>query len=392
MSDPDRSPGWDKRAVNRIAKDTYGGLAAMFKAHGWHRDGRTYGQVAPTRVKQTYGSVAAFERLHLGRAVLNPLLHPLAALEMRPPQVWLTSYYGFDPANWGMLPFTYESERDKFIERSVPGALVAIYGTKDLEDESHAGLVIGVMQVTHVVGPSKDFVEPAVWREKERDDAPYWNHGVKCIRAWEIPLEHRPYIDDFAPDTYSPAFAQTIGRRGRQMSRREARKLLKLPLVEIPVYGGEVADICPVESGEDALKPSKPGPVSKRPKMVREAEGKKHLYILRLHGRIDEFIGKPLKRRRIVKVGFSVSPDMRRKALNSALPGRLIRWEIERSTFDEEREPFPSSDHALAGEAAMKSALLAQAESLGNEFFLASDKAIEEAWREGIRAAGRFKG
>ena len=75
-----RPRGWDKQAVNGIAKKHYGGLAEMFDAHGWYKLDRTFGQIAPSHVKATYGSVAAFERAHENGLAGNGLVDPMAAI------------------------------------------------------------------------------------------------------------------------------------------------------------------------------------------------------------------------------------------------------------------------------------------------------------------------
>lgn len=386
MNNDERSPGWDKRAVNLIAKEQYGGLRPMFDEHGWTTDGRIISQIAPTKVVETYGSIAAFELAHRFGKGGNAVLDPQAAILRKPPDVWLTSYYGFDPETWGLVTFTDPADRANFVEQSAPGALVVVYGTKSLKTKD-AGRILGVQQVSHIVGPSEDFIEPTAWAAKQGRNPKSWNYGVQCTRAWRLPEEFRPLVDDFAPDTYSTNDARTIGRRGKRMTSREARTLLKLPFIEVPVYNGQPVELLPPQLGEIVLTPSKPGPVSQTPRMVREAEGEKHLYILKMRGELQHFIGEKPAGRRIVKVGFSVSPDSRRMAFDAALPGNRISWEVHRSTFKDGMPPFPSSKHALAGEKAMVNYLKENGRSLGGEFFLASDDAIERAWSLGVKTA-----
>lgn len=392
MIEPTRGPGWDKKAVNRIAKDHYGSLDQMFQAHGWSLDGRVISQIAPTKVVQTYGSIAAFERAHENGADGNAMLHPIAAIEGEAPDVWLTSYYGYDPENWGLLAFTMIEDRAKFLRESKPGALVVIYGTKNLGGDE-GGKVLGVQQVSHVIGSAQDYVEPGHWAAKQRESADQWNFAVQCVRAWKIPVEYRPTVEEFAPQTYSTDYAQTIGRRGRKLTADEARKLLAMPLYEIPVYRGAPVDVGPPKTGPVVFAPSKPGPVSQQPYMVPEAEGPKHLYILRLRGKVKHFIDGELDGRDIVKVGFSVSPDTRMQAFNAALPGNQFEWEVYRSTFAEGQPPFESSKPALEGERAMKEYLLDSdnGASLGREFFVASSKKIEKAWQAALNAARNWK-
>lgn len=55
-------PGWDAKAISRIATAHFGGsYKAMFEAHNWDlKDGQQYMHQAATRIKDTYGSIAAF--------------------------------------------------------------------------------------------------------------------------------------------------------------------------------------------------------------------------------------------------------------------------------------------------------------------------------------------
>lgn len=390
MKAGNRLPGWDKQVVNRIAKDQYGGLAEMFEAHGWTTDGRVISQIAPTKAMQTYGSVEAFERAHMFGRSGNALLDPQAAIMRDPPEVWLTSYYGFDPDVWGLVNFSSRADRDGFIRRSVPGALVVIYGTKALGNDQ-AGRILGVQQITHVVGHSRDFIEPSHWSEKQSHDPDRWNFGVKCVRAWKIPKAHRPLVEDFAPDTYSIASARSIGRRGKRMSHVDAMRLLSMPLIEWSVYGGQPVEILQPLPGLDVLVPSRAGPVSQSGYWVSEAEGPKHLYILQLEGNADAFLGYSAGGRRIVKVGFSHDPDIRCLAHNKALPKCAFSWRVDLSTSIEGREPFPTSEHAKAGEQAMKDLLQSDGKSLGGEFFLASSQSLARAWQVAIHAAENWK-
>jgi len=168
--------------------------------------------------------------------------------------------------------------------------------------------------------------------------------------------------------------------------------VLDLNLVEIPVFDDEPIEPQLPGPATLVLSPSRPGPVSKSGFMVREAEGPKHLYMLRLHGDEDNFLGYAAQGCSIVKVGFSVSPQTRCDAHNKTLPACAFGWQIENSTFYEKRDPLPTSIHALAGERAMKDILVKRGRSLGGEFFLADRKAIETAWAAGIVAAEQFKG
>ena len=59
-----RGPGWDAKAIHRIAKEAYGSLEAMFKHHGWEERGAEMMRQVQSRVAETYGSIEAFVKKH----------------------------------------------------------------------------------------------------------------------------------------------------------------------------------------------------------------------------------------------------------------------------------------------------------------------------------------
>lgn len=395
MSSAARKPGWDKQAVNGIAADQYGDLEAMFDAHGWLRGDRTFGQIAPSRVKDTYGSVEAFVRAHEDGRGGNAMLDPMAAIRSEPSQVFLKSLYGFNPESWGFLGYTKQTTRDWFLRESKPGALVVIAGTAQANDPRESLRVLGLQQQSHIVGTKWDFLSPERHDAERRDPdrSRRWYHAVKATRAWRIPDEDRPYVRDIFPQTHNDGKNGTaIGSMGMRLQPSEVQAILGLNLFEVSVFGGPPVDALIPGPATDLLKPSRPGPVSQSGFMVREAEGPKHLYVLRLEGGEERLLGYDPAGRWVVKVGFSVAPSVRCRAHNHALPACAFEWKILHSTHEEGRKPFPSSKPALAGEGVMKAMLDREGRSLGGEFFLAEPAAVQRAWRAAIDAADKFKG
>lgn len=389
-----RQPGWDKQAINRIARDEYGGLKAMFEAHGWTADDRIISQIAPTKVVESYGSVASFVKAHADGRTLNPLLDIEAAFKSDPPQVFLKSFHGFTPESWGFLGFTEAFARDRFVRESKPGALLIVAGTSKAPDPNERLRVLGMQQQTHIHGTKWEFLSPDRHAEERNDPSRVngWINGLKAIRAWKVPQEARPFVRDIFPETHNEGRNGTaIGAYGMQITHREAQRFLELPLYETDIYGGSPVEALMPGLAASVLKPSRPGPVSQTGYQVREAEGPKHLYILRLQGDADAFLGYGAKGCSIIKVGFSISPQTRRDAHNKVLPACAFKWRIENSTYAEMRMPFPSSNHAKAGEQAMKDLLENEGQSLGGEFFLANPQAIDRAWAAAVLAAENWK-
>jgi hypothetical protein len=317
------------------------------------------------------------------------MLNPLDAVECDPPQVWLTSFYGFSPETWGFLGYTQEWMRKSFLSRSVPGALVVIYGTGGSDRQEDRGVILGVQQQSHETGHARDFTHPAVWDTKSRDPAraDKWNFGIRAVRAWRFTQESRIRVEDFAPETYRPGRGQVIGAQGMLLKPSEARKLLELELYEVPVFGGEPINRIVEGPASAVLAPSRPGPVSQQPFQSHESEGPKHIYVLQLEGNEDHILGGPANGDIVVKVGFSRSPQTRCDDHNRTLPVCALRWLVLHSTSHIGREPFDCSDRAKAGEQAMIRTLCQTGVSLGGEFFRARPEAIEAALRDGVREA-----
>ncbi len=383
-------PGGDAQAIARVARDYYGSFRNMFEVHGWPERGNQMMTAQQSRVVEVYGSVRAFEDAHVPA---TDLMFPMQAINSKPPNVWLTSFYGFGPWNWGFLGFTLESALRSFIKNSAPGVLVVIYGASKAS-EAERGNVIGVLQCSHVTGHAKQFMSPEEWRKKEAnpDSKGKWNYAVKVERAWRVTPETRMPVREFAPDATATEAWQHIGSRGERLTPREAENILKLDLQEVAVFGASAVIQSAPAGARHILAPSKAGPVSQSGFTVREAEGPKHLYILKLRGDADAFLGEKTNGHVIVKAGFSCSPKTRRDTLNSAFPNFSFGWEILHSGADQGIDAYPTSDHALAGEKAMQTVLCEapHSRSLIGEFFLGHPDQITKAWEVGNKAAKEF--
>jgi len=155
--------------------------------------------------------------------------------------VWLTSFYGFSPENWGCINFTREGDRSNFIKESKPGDLVAIYMTgKMLHGEASVdpcGKVLGVYEINHTCGDKWKYIHPChkEWMNKEGIADYRWRYAVQATRAWKIvqPI----HVKELFPNTYknnNPQFI--IGPRGAKVTPDEADRLLQLKVQEQPVY------------------------------------------------------------------------------------------------------------------------------------------------------------
>jgi hypothetical protein len=235
---------------------------------------------------------------------------------------------------------------------------------------------------------------PSVWEAKERDPESRgrWNFGIKATRAWRVTPETSMSVREFAPVTTASEAWQHIGAQGERLTSADALRILRFDLREADVFGETEIIASATANAKQILAPSKAGPVSQTPFVVKEAEGPKHLYILKLHGDMDAFLGESTRGKLVVKAGFSRSPQSRCGDFNRALPRCAFRWEVAWSGAALGLAPYPSSDHAKAGEKAMQEVLCKSPDgtSLGGEFFLAEPALIADAWEAGNLAARKY--
>jgi len=316
------------------------------------------------------------------------------AIQASGPDVWLTSFYGFDTEDWGMLGFTKKIDQKKFIEETEPGVLVVVYNSSP-NSRGEYRKILGIQQCSHQSGNAKDFMSPIAWAQKSSDPEHVgkWNHALKVTRAWRVTPETRMHVEEFAPVAAATKAWMRIGSYGMRLTPPEIQNISKLDVHETSVYGQLPIVGSSVVTTTKVLQPSRAGPVSQRPSMSAEAEGPKHLYILKLHGDSDAMLGQPANGWIIVKAGFSKSPETRCRDHNKTLPECAFEWKVLCSGHHSGLDPYPDSNHARAGERAMQEALCTPslARSLGGEFFLADPDFIQRAWQQGNGAAKAYK-
>ncbi|MGO4441017.1 hypothetical protein [Rhizobium sp. RAF56] len=327
-----------------------------------------------------------------------PELTPSADALLDGRQAWLTSFWGFDPANWGCIGFADEARRTRYLNNSKPGTLVAIYVTKGRGPENMRGKVVGVLEMSHEIGHAREFISADRWAEKERD--PYsrgkWLHAVKATRAWRVVPEDYVPVEELFPQLYNSSHPEFIGASGVPIPADEAAKLFELDVYEVPVYGRMEPVDPTIQTLESALSPSRAVSPASRPYWVGETDGPKHLYILRLTGNVANFLGRApdsVEDQHIIKVGFSKSPRTRRDQIQGAYPRGSFNWEVFRPSPQPDNAPYANAGIAIAGEDAMKKRLVEDgAEVLGGEFFLADDNLVYRTWAAGNNAAKKAQG
>jgi len=309
---------------------------------------------------------------------------------------WLTSFWGFDPVNWGCIGFADEWRRSRFLSQARDGTLVAIYVTKGKGPENMRGKVVGVLQVSHETGLANEFISGDAWARKQADPEAKgkWMYAVRATRAWQVIEEEWQDVGEIFAETYSSNNPEFIGAQGVKLTKTESEALARLNVYEVPIYGQTGKIDSSIGSLSSALSPSRAVYPAKEPYWVGEVDGPKHLYILELTGDTAAYLGRfpaEVEGKKIIKVGFSKSPTSRRDQIQAAYPSGQYKWEIVFTGDLQSAPPYPCAEVAIAGEDAMKRRLVEQgAESLGREFYFAEDWLVHKTWSAGKFAADEY--
>lgn len=381
------SQGGDATAISRIAAEVYGGFRQMFDAHGWVAPGEKLMTTAPTLIVEQYGSIRAFEAAHqesvrLGNGAATDIWD-------RDYSVLFTSFWGWTPETWGTVGWTGDrglTRRSNLLAELTDPFITVSYITsnKTYIDPALKGKIAGFYLVSHEIGDRDEFTHPI----HHGQDVDKWRHSLRALRAFSYLPEHRQNVADL--DSGLLSRARSVSAMGEVLSKPDQIKLLRdTSWTEVEVYTPASVLAVDADTGGKSKGMVQAGPASRDGYVVARGSQwtPRELYILRLEGDANAYLGRPAEGRVIVKVGLSASPDMRRQTFQKALPRGAFKWKIDRTTSDCALAHYSSHAVAVKGEDAMKRHLACQAEWLGGEFYLASEEVIEAAWQLGCEAA-----
>ncbi len=376
------APGEDAKAISRVAKDFYGDFRQMFDAHGWDAPGEKMMTTAPALIVERYGSIRAFEAAHEAR-------YPPDDVWDRGYSVFFTSFWGWSPETWGTIGWTGDrgrTRRRNMLEKLTDPFIAVCYVTSNKSeiDPALKGKIAGFYLVSHQTGDRDEFTHP-YHHHREIDK---WRHSLRALRAFSYLPEYRLEVTDFDPGIL--ARARSVAAMGEIISDPEKLKLLRdTPWEEVDVYTPVAASqaVTPGGLGSKGMVPA--GPANGEGYVVANGTQwlPRALYVLRLEGDTNAYLGKSAAGRTIVKIGLSASPDLRRQALQKSMPEGAFKWRVDRTTVSCGMPLYPNHSVAVQGEDAMKKYLAAHADWLGGEFYLVTEEEIDAAWQSGCRAA-----
>ena len=248
--------------------------------------------------------------------------------------VLLTSYWGWTPETWGAVGWSLDrgrTRRDNLLKELSDPFITVVYVTKNKSDVDHAlkGMVAGFYLMSHEIGDRDEFTHPVHFdRNPEK-----WRHSLRATRAFSYLPEYRPRAKEIFPDIQSRVLA--VAAWGEVIENRATIDRLKsTPWVEVPVFSSQTNTDVSIDVDFNSKGMVPPGPDNAGGYTVpkRTMDLPRDLYVLRLSGDTDAYLGKSAEGRTIFKIGLSASPDLRRQSFQKSMPRGAFQWIVERTT------------------------------------------------------------
>lgn len=191
----------------------------------------------------------------------------MAMSELTPnlPNIWLRSFFGFNPEEDGYIGWSQESGRNHVIGKIAPGDLMMIYGAgSEHTDPSQKLRIVGFLQIDPQPIRDVDKASPKGMERKRRNGwEDKWTYALPVRRAWRVNSPAR--LDQIAFKTYKPEKGRSIAAWSPALEPEEIERAAGLRVTEVPVFGeapmvGGLVDRPLAEAftfgGSDPLRPA----------------------------------------------------------------------------------------------------------------------------------------
>ena len=154
-------------------------------------------------------------------------------------KIFLKKIWAFDPEYWPVIAFSREGGRDKLIDESSDGDLIAFLatGTEGTAPQDR-GRFLGLAEFERNKVETLNFVSESLMSKNEQTGDDKWPYAVRIRRAWEFlrdPFDVRLLSDNVLKEKIDPIAGVTWCPL---LNDKSTKEILNLPRKSVPVGPG----------------------------------------------------------------------------------------------------------------------------------------------------------
>ena len=258
-------------------------------------------------------------------------------------RVFATKVWGLDPDVWGALGFSKEGVRNSLAGEFKPDDYMLYIGTTGPQTaESERGRLLGLVKVESTHVSTEKLVERKKWLDhlEENGGTAKWPFGLPMTEVWKFTDDPLPDEKIVLPRLREDGLGMKMAVNYELLTNEEQQRVLGLPKIQMTdIFSSDEIEAARNRQGIRAglrggQGTSSPGPVPFFGK--RNIDWKvqpAHFYCMELEGALA-FQASGLnrgiiERRKILKLGWAIDPELRSRALNFSMPNyNALGWKV----------------------------------------------------------------
>lgn len=310
-----------------------------------------------------------------------------SAISTKPPRVFATLNWGFDPAVWGAVGFSSETVRNQLSqELAKEGGYVLSIATRGKNSPDHLqGRLLTLLRVGARAIQTHELVDPSRWSKhlEANNGQAKWPYGLPIV-AGEA-FTGAPHGAEILPRMDDDNLFIHLATNFEELTADEVERVLALPRVALPrIWSTPRSGF----AGRIRHRPGPP-PMPKGQRVLTARSGPAATYCFVLEGSAAKpmpLLCTPEEAGRLIyKVGYSNDPPRRGRELNAYLPHEpTLNWRLSRVQWhDDEINAWTMEQKVFELLAA------SGAHRFKGEMLTSDETRLAEAWKRALLEAER---
>jgi hypothetical protein len=232
-------------------------------------------------------------------------------------KIFATRVWGFDPANWPVITFGLEGNRDKLLNEASPGDRIVFVGTQGEPTlDSMRGKLLGMAEIGRLAVDTLSVIDPNIRGPQDFDERGQfrWPKAILMVRAWRFEPQPK-LLEVLAAQLPYNATPQVV-----LLSPEDTSSIMQKHAIELELPTTEALTKARLlDAALSSNRPTTgPTPTSWTASASRDVNRRSFTYAMRF-GKSD-----------IWKIGHAINVKERQKQINWHIPTEVVphTWQV----------------------------------------------------------------